>query len=73
MTDLGKLLILIGVALAVVGAVVWGLGRIGFRGMPGDISYEGPHVRFYFPIVTCVILSILLTGGLWIWQWLSGR
>jgi hypothetical protein len=73
MTDMGKLLMLIGVALAVVGAVVWGLGRVGFRGLPGDVSYEGSHVRFYFPIVTCVILSILLTGGLWIWRWLSGR
>jgi Protein of unknown function (DUF2905) len=73
MTDMGKLLVLIGAALAVVGAAIWGLGRVGFRGLPGDVSYEGSNFRFYFPIVTCVILSILLTGGLWIWRWLSGR
>lgn len=73
MTDVGKILILLGIGVTVVGLIVFGLGRAGFRGLPGDISYEGPNVRFYFPIVTCIVLSILLTVGMWVWRWLSGR
>ncbi len=73
MTDLGKLLICAGIAVAAIGAVVWLLGRSGFRGMPGDIAYQGEHVRIYFPIVTSIVASILLTVGLWLWRWLSRR
>ena len=73
MTDVGKMLIVLGIVVTVTGAAVWGLGRAGFRGLPGDISYQSDHVRVYFPVVTCVVLSILLTGVLWLWQWLSRR
>jgi hypothetical protein len=73
MTELGKILIIVGIALAVMGAMVVLLGRAGFRGLPGDISYQGQNVRFYFPLVTCIVLSILLTAGMWLWRWLSGR
>lgn len=73
MTDIGKILIVAGAALAAIGLVVWGLGKAGFRGLPGDISYESPGVRVYFPIVTCIALSILLSLGMWVWRWLSGR
>ena len=58
MTNVGKLLIVAGLLVAVVGLVVWGLGRAGFRGLPGDIRYESGNVRFYFPIVTCIVLSV---------------
>ena len=37
------------------------LGRL-----PGDIAVERPHFRFYFPVVTCIVLSLLLTGVLWL-------
>jgi hypothetical protein len=70
MSDLGKLLILLGLLIAVIGVIVWGAGRLGFRGLPGDIRYQGPHVQVYFPIVTCIALSILLTLAMWIWRWL---
>ena len=73
MTDAGKLLIFLGLAIAVIGVIVWGLGRAGFHGLPGDVSYEGRNVRVYVPIVSCIVLSILLTLGMWIWQWLSRR
>jgi hypothetical protein len=71
MADIGKYLLLLGVLIAVIGAVVWGLGRAGFRGLPGDVRYQGPHVQVYFPIVTCIVLSILLTVGMWVWRWLQ--
>jgi hypothetical protein len=73
MSDVGKLLIIFGIGLAIVGAMVWALGRAGFHGLPGDIKYQGDHVRFYFPIVSCIVLSIVLTGIMWLWRWLSGR
>jgi hypothetical protein len=70
MNDVGRLLIFAGLALAGIGVVVWLLGRAGFRGMPGDIRYESESVRIYFPIVTCIVISILLTLALWLFQWL---
>ena len=73
MTEMGRLIVLAGVVLLVVGWVVGGLGRAGFRGLPGDISYESDHVRVYFPIVTCIVLSVVLTLVLWLWQWLGRR
>jgi len=73
MTDFGKLLILLGLAVAVIGVVVWGFGKAGFQGLPGDIRYQGDHVRFYFPIVSCILLSVVATLALWLWRWLSGR
>jgi hypothetical protein len=73
MTDMGRVLVFLGLGIAVIGAAVWALGRAGFRGMPGDVAYEGQNVRFYFPIVSCIVLSILLTAGMWLWRWLSGK
>lgn len=73
MSDVGKYLIIAGLLLALAGAAVWGLGRIGFRGLPGDLRYETDHVRVYFPIVTCIVLSVLLSAVMWLWQWHSRR
>ena len=62
MRDLGKFLIIIGAVTAVVGLIFWSgfapkwLGRL-----PGDIRIERPHSVFYFPIVTCIVISILLS------------
>lgn len=66
MTQMGRLLLILGAALAGVGLVLWLLGKAGFRGLPGDLRYESNHVKVYFPIVTCIVLSILLTGGMWL-------
>lgn len=73
MTDAGKLLVVIGAILVVLGAAVWGLGRLGLRGLPGDVRYESDGVRIYFPIVTCIVLSVVLTLAVWLWQWLGRR
>ena len=62
MRDLGKLIVIIGVITMIVGLVMWGgfapkwLGRL-----PGDIRIERGNSSFYFPIVTCIVLSILLS------------
>jgi hypothetical protein len=73
MSNAGKLLIVAGLLMAAVGLVFWGLGRAGFRGLPGDIRYESGNVRFYFPIVTCIVVSVILTAVMWLWQWLGRR
>lgn len=75
MTQVGKALLIGGVLLVLVGLLVWGAGRLGFRGLPGDIHLEGERFTFYFPIVTGLVLSVVLTVlvrvGLWLWRWLQ--
>ncbi len=62
MNDFGKFLMITGVVLVVVGAAVWsGVGRSWFGRLPGDIHYTRGNYSFHFPIVTCILLSILLT------------
>lgn len=68
MVGLGKMLLLVAAIVAVLGLILWGLGRLGFKGLPGDILYRGENVTVYFPIVTSIVLSILLTTLLWLWQ-----
>ncbi|MDM8007558.1 MAG: DUF2905 domain-containing protein [Phycisphaerae bacterium] len=73
MIPMGKLIIVLGVLMVIIGAAIWALGRLGFRGLPGDIRYESENVRFYFPIVSCIVLSVILTLGLWLWHRLSQK
>ncbi len=62
MNDLGKLLVMAGVLLTIVGLLLWsGFGRNWLGRLPGDIHYQKGNFSFYFPIVTCLLLSILLT------------
>jgi Protein of unknown function (DUF2905) len=73
MTDLAKILILCGLLIALIGLIVLGLARIGFRGLPGDISYQSSNVRVYFPIVTCLVISLLLTLASWLYRWIARK
>jgi hypothetical protein len=70
--DVGKLLIGIGALLIVVGPLWILADRLGFGRLPGDIVYRGDRVTFYFPLVTSIILSVLLTLGLWLLRWWRG-
>jgi DUF2905 family protein len=66
--ELGKLLLVIGVVLIGAGALlVFGV-RLPFRlgRLPGDISYQGRHGSIYFPVVTCLLVSLALTLISWI-------
>lgn len=73
MQDLGRWMIVAGAALALAGALFWLLGHLGFRGLPGDIRYQSDHVRVYFPIVSCLVLSLVLTLLMWLWRWFGPR
>ena len=69
--NLGRALILIGLIILVLGVVVT-LGErlpIRFGRLPGDIVIRGKNSVFYFPLVTCLLLSVILSFVLW----LSGR
>ena len=58
----GKWLIIAGLIIAAIGLLFTFSSKIPFFGkMPGDISYQGKKFGFYFPIVTCIILTILIT------------
>ncbi len=69
MRDLGKFLVVFGLFLIGIGAVLWsGFGK-GWPGrLPGDIHYSKGNFTFYFPIMTCLILSLLLTVILWLFR-----
>jgi hypothetical protein len=62
MASLGKMLILFGVVLALLGGLLLLAGKIPFLGrLPGDIIIRREHWRFYFPLTTSIVISILLT------------
>jgi DUF2905 family protein len=63
MTDLAKLLILLGAALLLAGILLLLVGRLHLPlgRLPGDILYRGKNTTFYFPLATCILLSALLT------------
>ncbi|HTS12418.1 MAG TPA: DUF2905 domain-containing protein [Candidatus Limnocylindrales bacterium] len=66
--ETGKLLVVLGVVLLAVGAMLALGGKLPFRlgRLPGDIVHQGRHGTVYFPIVTCVVVSIVLTLLFWI-------
>jgi hypothetical protein len=66
--ELGKVLILCGVALAAVGAFLLASGKLPLRlgHLPGDISYKGTNSSFHFPVVTCILLSVVLSLVMWL-------
>jgi hypothetical protein len=67
MNDLGKLLVAAGLVMAAIGALLWsGLGRGWLGRLPGDIHYARDNVRIHFPIVTCLLASVLLSLIFWI-------
>jgi hypothetical protein len=69
MNDLGKMLFIIGVVLAGVGLLLWsGIGKGWLGKLPGDIHYSKGNFSFHFPLVTCLLLSLLLTFLLWLFR-----
>ena len=68
MTDLGKLLIVLGGVLILAGILVLVVGRLHLPlgRLPGDIIYRGKNTTFYFPLATSILLSVLLTVVLYV-------
>ena len=69
MNDLGKLLIVFGVVLIGVGALLTIAGKLPWLGkLPGDIYYKSDHLTVYFPIVTCLVISVVLSLILYLFR-----
>jgi Protein of unknown function (DUF2905) len=63
MDNIAHLIILAGVALIIIGAIVYGLGKLNIPlgHLPGDIHIEGQNGSFYFPMTTSILISIVLS------------
>jgi membrane protein implicated in regulation of membrane protease activity len=62
MNDLGKFLVIAGTMMILAGVLLWsGFGKGWLGRLPGDVHYSKGDFHFYFPIVTCLILSVILT------------
>ncbi|MCE0497263.1 MAG: DUF2905 domain-containing protein [Methylacidiphilales bacterium] len=69
MQDFGKLLVILGLAVAAAGAWLWSGRGFGWLGrLPGDISYQKGNFGFYFPLTTCILLSLALTLVAWFFR-----
>jgi hypothetical protein len=68
--EIGRMLLMLGGMLIVVGAFFYFGGRLPFRmgHLPGDIVHRGEHTTFYFPIVTCLVVSMVLTLLFWLFN-----
>jgi hypothetical protein len=68
--ELGKFLVIIGRRPStIVGIMLWKTGALGGLGrLPGDISIHKGNSSFYFPIVTCLLISVVLTLLMWLFE-----
>ena len=63
MGDIGKTIITIGIVLVIVGIIMTVAGKIpGVGKLPGDILIKKENFSFYFPLTTCILLSIILSA-----------
>jgi len=68
--ELGRTLLYLGGFLAIIGALLFLGGKLPFRlgRLPGDIIHRGEHTTFYFPVVTCLVLSLVLSFVFWLFS-----
>ena len=66
--DMQRLLIGLGIALLLAGIAWPVLSRIGFGRLPGDIMIQRGGTSFYFPVVTCILVSIVLSALIWLFN-----
>ena len=68
MSQLGRILIVLGLSAAVVGAIMVALGKLGVERLPGDILIERKNLKVYIPVVSSIVISVVLTvlANLWL-------
>jgi len=64
--EIRRLLIVLGIALFAAGLAWPWLARLGLGRLPGDIVIQRPNFSFYFPVVTCLVVSVVLTLLFWL-------
>jgi len=67
---MSKWFFLAGLGLIALGALIWLFEKAGLPlgRLPGDVQYKGEHVQVYFPIITSILLSILLSFLFWLFR-----
>jgi hypothetical protein len=69
MHEFGKVLVVIGLIIVAVGGLLWsGVGKGWLGKLPGDVFYQKGNFTFYFPVVTSILLSVLLTLIFWVFR-----
>ncbi len=69
MAEFGKILIFIGLLLAILGVIFTFGNKLPFVGrLPGDIAVERKNYSFYFPVATCIIISVVISFILWLFS-----
>jgi hypothetical protein len=63
---MGRFLVIAGIILVAAGLLWPYLARLGLGRLPGDIAIRGEHGGFYFPIVTCLVVSLVLSLIFWL-------
>jgi len=68
--ELGRALLILGAVSAIVGGLLYFGARLPFRlgRLPGDIIHRGEHTTFYFPVVTCLVISVVLSFLFWLFS-----
>jgi ribose/xylose/arabinose/galactoside ABC-type transport system permease subunit len=68
MNDVGKILVTVGLALVVIGGLIWFSGKLNLPlgRLPGDFRIERGSFKFYFPLATCLLISAVLTLVMWL-------
>jgi hypothetical protein len=68
-SSIGKWVVLIGLVLAGIGFLIWAMGKFDFAGrLPGDLCFEGQNFKFYFPLATCLLFSVIGSLVLWLFS-----
>jgi membrane protein implicated in regulation of membrane protease activity len=69
MQDLGKFLVIAGLFAVGIGVLLWsGIGKGWLGRLPGDINYSKGDFSFHFPLVTCLLVSVVLTLLMWLFR-----
>ena len=68
--ELGRTLLILGAVSVAAGTLLYLGGRLPFRlgRLPGDIVHRGEHTTFYFPIVTCLVISVIVSILFWLFS-----
>jgi hypothetical protein len=67
MQETGKIIFVLGLVIALAGAWIWSGRGLGWLGrLPGDVSVQNGNFGFYFPLTTCVVVSVVFTLVAWL-------
>ena len=64
--NFAKLILITGIVISLIGVIIIFLGKFGLFKLPGDIEIGGKNWKVFFPVVSCIIISIILTGIMWV-------